>query len=318
MDVAVRIQSLSKHFGRFAALDDVTFDVPKGSLFGLLGPNGAGKTTLFSVAAGFLSASDGSIEILGVDVREISRLRGRFAMLPQDAAFQGGIPVIDQLVMFARLNGYDDAESKRRAQDALDLVGLGDVGRRNARALSHGMLKRVALCQAFLGEPEVLLLDEPTAGLDPENARLMRDLIRRMRGTKTVLVSSHNLREIQELCDHAAILHKGRLEVSTTMEELTSSNFLVRIALAAPLPPAAEASLRALPRVRSLSRTSETEFHLELDVSNPVEKDTVLRAISRTLVVEHDLVARSLQEGVSLETRFLEITGGTSDGASGA
>ncbi len=316
MEAAVRVQGLTKRFSRSVALDAVTFDVPVGSLFGLLGPNGAGKTTLFSVAAGFLAPTAGTIEVLGIDVREISRLRGRFSMLPQDAAFQSGIPVIDQLVMFARLNGYEPDEAKQRAHDALKLVGLEDVARRNARALSHGMLKRVALCQAFLGEPEVILLDEPTSGLDPENARLMRDLIRKMSGKKTVVLSSHNLREIQEVCDYAAILHKGKLEICASMEELTSSNFLVRITLGSALTPAAEAALRALPAVASLAKTSPTEFNLELDVSGPGGKDAALKAINKTLVVDHDLVTRSLQEGASLEARFLEITGGTFDGAS--
>jgi len=316
MSSAVRVLSLSKRFSRAVALDGVSFDVPTGSLFGLLGPNGAGKTTLFSVAAGFLAATSGTIEVLGVDVREISRLRGRFSMLPQDAAFQSGIPVIDQLIMFARLNGYDAVEARKRAQRALEIVDLGEVARRNARALSHGMLKRVALCQAFLGEPEVILLDEPTSGLDPENARKMRELVRTMRGDKTVVLSSHNLREIQEVCDHAAILHKGKLEVCASMEELTSSNFLVRITLASALTPEAEAALRALPAVRALEKTSATEFNLELDVSAAGGKDVALKAINKTLVVDHDLVPRSLQEGASLEARFLEITGGSFDGAS--
>ena len=315
METAVRIRSLTKRFSRSTALDNVSFDVPVGSLFGLLGPNGAGKTTLFSVAAGFLRPTSGTIEVLGVDVLEISRLRGRFSMLPQDAAFQSGIPVIEQLIMFARLNGYDAVEAKKRAQNALEIVGLGEVSRRNARALSHGMLKRVALCQAFLGEPEVILLDEPTSGLDPENARKMRDLIRDMRKSKTVVVSSHNLREIQEICDHAAILHKGRLEACASMEELTSSNFLIRITLGSALTPAAEAGLRALSCVRSLTKTSETELNIELDVQT-AGKDAALKAINKTLVVDHDLMPRSLQEGASLEARFLEITGGTFDGAS--
>jgi ABC-type multidrug transport system ATPase subunit len=316
MTSALAVRSLSKRFARTVALADVTFDVPVGSLFGLLGPNGAGKTTLFSVAAGFLAATSGTIEVLGIDVREISRLRGRFSMLPQDAAFQSGIPVIEQLVMFARLNGYDPAEARRRADRALEIVGLADVAKRNARALSHGMLKRVALCQAFIGEPEVILLDEPTSGLDPDNARKMRDLIREMRGNRTVVLSSHNLREIQEICDHAAILHLGKLEICASMEELTSSNFLVRIALASPLTPAAEAALRALPAIRSLEKTSATEFNLELDVAQAGGKDAALKAINRTLVVEHDLIPRSLQEGASLEARFLELTGGSFDGAS--
>ena len=312
---AVSVQGLTKRFPNAKALDDVTFDVPQGSLFGLLGPNGAGKTTLFSVAAGFLRATSGRVEVLGVDVRHVGRLRGRYAMLPQDAAFQAGIPILDQLVLFARLNGYDPAEARRRARDALERVGLADVARRNVRVLSHGMRKRVSLCQAFLGDPEVVFLDEPTSGLDPENARAMRDLVRRMRARQTVVLSSHNLAEVQELCDHAAILHRGRLEACQTMEELTAAGFLVRVRLAQPLPEAVAADLRALPAVKGLDRTGETEFTLDLSGAEPGGKDAALRAVHEVLVARHGLVPRSFQEGASLEARFLELTGGTSDGA---
>lgn len=316
MSAAVSVRHLTKKFPRVVALDDVTFDVPERSLFGLLGPNGAGKTTLFSVAAGFLRPTEGSIEVLGIDVSEISRLRGRFSMLPQDAAFQGGIPVLDQLVMFSRLNGYSLGEAQRRSQEALELVGLGDVSKKNARALSHGMMKRVALCQAFLGDPEVILLDEPTSGLDPETARHMRTIIQDMSRERTVVVSSHNLREIQDICDHAAILNEGVLEIAASMDELTSATFLVRITLGQPLTPEAEASLRALEGVTVLEKTSETEFNMELDLDRPEGKDEALKQIQKTLLVEYDLPVRSIHEGASLETRFLEITGGTYDDAS--
>src|SRR5579872_3149980 len=108
---AVAVERLTKRFGRLAALDEVSFEVPAGSLFGLLGPNGAGKTTLFSIAANFLQASEGAVRVLGVDVREISKLRGKFSMLPQDALFERNVPVLEQMITFCRLNG----ESKEAA-----------------------------------------------------------------------------------------------------------------------------------------------------------------------------------------------------------
>ena len=317
MNAAVCIRGLTKTFRGVTALEDVSFEIPTGSLFGLLGPNGAGKTTLFSIAAGFLKATSGSIDVLGVDSTRVSDLRGRVSMLPQDAAFLSAVPVVDQLVMFGRLMGFSEEEAEQQAADALRLVGLGKVAERGARTLSHGMMKRVALCQAFIGDPDLIFLDEPTAGLDPDNARHIRELIRSMRQNKTVVVSSHNLREIQEICDHAAILHEGRLEICQSMAELTSSGFLVRIGLAEPLTEAAEQSLLALAEVRALVRTSPEAFNLELDLPTPDDKDRVLKDINRVLIAEHDLVPRSLNEGASLETRFLELTGGTYDGASG-
>lgn len=317
MDSAVTIRGLTKRFARNTALQDVSFDIPEHSLFGLLGPNGAGKTTLFSIAAGFLKATSGTINVLGVDVRQISELRGRLSMLPQDAAFQSGIPVIDQLIMFARLNGYDMDEAKKRSLHALELVGLAEVAKRNARALSHGMMKRVRLCQAFLGDPEVIFLDEPTSGLDPENARRMRKLIQELKESRTIVISSHNLREIQDICDHVAILNEGKLVACDTMEALTSSTFMVRIKLGGALTEAAERDLVALPAVAKLDRTSDNEFNLELDLESEAAKDEALAAINKTLVGEHNLVPRSMQEGESLEVKFLEIVGGEYDGAGG-
>ena len=316
MDAAIRVQSLTKSFGTFKALDDVSFDVPKGSLFGLLGPNGAGKTTLFSIAAGFLGASGGSVEMIGSDVRKIGDLHGRFSMLPQDAAFQGGIPVVEQLVLFARLSGFSHDEAELKAMEALERVGLADVARRNARTLSHGMMKRAALCQAFLGNPEIMILDEPTAGLDPENARGIRELVRSLRGERTIVFSSHNLREVQELCDHAAILHQGKLEACDSMAALTAADHLVRITLGTPLTDAAAKDLEALAPVDSLQRTEDETFNLRLLVEDAAGRDQALKAVLRCLIDAHDLVPRSLNEGASLEARFLEITGGTYDGGS--
>ena len=314
-DTAISVRGLSKRFARTLALDDVSLDIPQGSLYGLLGPNGAGKTTVFSIAAGFLTATAGTIHVLGIDVREISRLRGRFSMLPQDAAFQAGIPVIEQLVMFARLNGFGPGEARAVAMQALAVVGLEDVGRRAARALSHGMAKRVALCQAFIGTPEVVLLDEPTSGLDPDSARRMRELIRSMRGARTVVLSSHNLQEVQDLCDHVAILHKGRLMETGSMADLTSSNFLLRLALLKPLPEEVAAALRALPVVELLELTGPQEFNLRLRLPSPAAKEGATKDILATLA-RADIYPRSLFEGASLEARFLEITGGSYDGAS--
>lgn len=236
-------------------------------------------------------------------------------MLPQDASFQAGIPVVEQLVMFARLGGYDGEEARERALHALELVGLADVAKRSARALSHGMLKRVALCQAFLGDPEVIFLDEPTAGLDPENARRMRDLIRDLKQKKTVVVSSHNLHEIQEICDHVAILDHGRLLLCGSMEELTLAGSIIRVAMREPLTPDLLNAFGALAHVQEIVQTGIDTFNLRLSPPSAVSRDEALRAVLQTFM---DLGAfpRSLQEGASLETRFLEITGGTYDGSS--
>jgi len=314
MELAVKVNNLTKKFANQIALDRVNLEIPKNSLYGLLGPNGAGKTTLFSIAAGFLKPTEGTIEVLGVDVARISELRGQLAMLPQDAAFQGSIPVIDQLIMFSRLNGLDQNAAENAAKDALEIVGLPEVAKKAARTLSHGMMKRVALCQAFLGDAKVIFLDEPTAGLDPDNARRIRELVKEFTQDKTVIFSSHNLQEVQDICDYVCVIDKGKVVEEGTMESLTESTFLVRIELVSALSQEAHAALQALPVVESIELTSDTEFNLRLNVSG-TGKDEAMKEIYGTMA-GFEIYPRSVFEGASLEARFLEITGGTFDGAS--
>lgn len=311
-DVVVSVRNVTKRYGKQVVLDDVSFDVPRRSVFGLIGPNGAGKTTLFSLAAGFLKAYDGSIEVLGVNVEQISSLMGRFSMLPQDAGFQSGIPVMEQLVMFAELNGMSKKEAHEASLEALRVVGLEDVAQKAARSLSHGMSKRVALCQAFIGNPEVIFLDEPTAGLDPDNARNVRELIRKYAKDKTVVVSSHNLKEIQNICQHVAILHQGKLVENTSMDELVTAGNMIRVELDEELTEDLRSALLALDCVDDLIPIDSQSFTLV--AANTGRKET-LKALYGVMG-EHEIYPKSIQEGESLESRFLEVTGGTFDGNS--
>ena len=314
---AVSIQGLTKRFSKVVALDAVSLEVPTGSVYGLLGANGAGKTTLFSIAAGFLKKSSGSITVLGHDVQEIGELRGRFSMLPQDARFQGAIPVIDQLIMFGQLAGLDQSAARKAAEDALEIVGLQDIAKRAARTLSHGMMKRVALSQAFIGDPEVMFLDEPTSGLDPENARNIRNLVRENARDRTIIFSSHNLQEVQDICTHICILDKGKVAETGTLDDLTRASHLVRVGLARDrsLTPVAEQALQALTSVAEIEHSSESDFNLRLDLKHADEKEAAMKSIYETLFA-HDLYPDHVQQGASLEARFLQITGGIYDGAS--
>lgn len=321
MTHVVSIRGLSKSFGRTQALRDVSLDVPAHSIFGLLGPNGAGKTTLFSIIANFLKPNAGDIEVLGIDTRYISRLRGRLSILPQDAQFQANVPILDQLVFFRLLAG----RTKRQAQDevlhSLDLVGLQSVAKRRVGSLSHGMIKRLGVAQAFLGQPEVILLDEPTAGLDPANARQVRDLVKRLQESATIMVSSHNLDEVQELCDHVAILDHGRLVLAGSVDEITRSHRECNLGLSRPLRDSELQRLTAIRGVGSLERilpaggslnhdTRSADYLVKLDLSaDGLDQDAVVIALLRETLAM-DIAPRRLTEGRSLENQFLEITGG--------
>jgi ABC-type multidrug transport system ATPase subunit len=316
---AVVCRDLSKWFGRqVLALDRVSFEVPTGSLFGLLGPNGAGKTTLFSIAADFLKASDGEIQILGIDARKVSDLRGKVSMLPQDASFQGAVPVIEQLVTFGRLQGFDPKSAREAAAKALEMVGLGDVMKRAARALSHGMAKRVALAQAFLGDPEVVFLDEPTSGLDPATASAIRQTIRHMAGNRTVIMSSHNLAEIQEMCTHCAVLHKGQVAAVGSMGEMLGHDTYLRVKLTHALADDLRATLARIPGVTSATLVPGSPFELEVVIAPTPARDTdAIRREALLTLLNAGHSPRSFKEGQSLEERFLAITGGTADNLGG-
>ncbi|MCB9877536.1 MAG: ABC transporter ATP-binding protein [Planctomycetes bacterium] len=306
---ALRVEGIKKRFDRNVALDGVSFEVPIGSIFGLLGPNGAGKTTLFSLAAGFLSADEGSIDILDTSVSRIADLQGRMTILPQDAAFQKNVPILDQLVFLRRLDGRDPAAAARDVEEALQKVGIAEYKKRGIHALSHGMLKRMGIAQAFLGEPELILLDEPTSGLDPQNARQIRDLILQLQRERnvTTVISSHNLAEIQELCDHVAILDKGRLKACGTVAAITRGGHMLELELRRPLHPDERAALTAVPGVARLVDRGPQRYRVEFALAEDQTADEVTIAALRQ-VLDLGLAPKLVREGDSLEETFLRMT----------
>ncbi|MFO1076127.1 MAG: ABC transporter ATP-binding protein [Planctomycetota bacterium] len=306
---AVQVQGVKKRFAETTALDDVSFDVPAGAIFGLLGPNGAGKTTLFSIAAGFLRADAGTLRVLDVDITHVAELQGRMTILPQDAAFQRNVPILDQLVFLRRLDGSDSATAEREVVEALDKVGLADYRKRGVHALSHGMLKRLGVAQAFLGRPEVILLDEPTSGLDPQNARQIRDLIRELQRSQnvTTVISSHNLAEIQELCDHVAILDHGLLRACGPVDEITRQSHVLDLTTARPLTEGDLAALRAAGAAGFEDR-GERRYRLRFAVPADRTSDDVIAVLLRTLL-DRGVTPRAMSEGNTLEEFFLSVTG---------
>jgi ABC-type multidrug transport system ATPase subunit len=307
------IEGITKSFGRTRALDGVSFEVPPRSAFGLLGPNGAGKTTLFSVIASFLRPDAGRISVLDIDVRRIADLRGRLTILPQDAQFQRNVPIIEQLVFFRLLDGRDRAQAEEEVKRTLAMVGLANQEKRGIHSLSHGMLKRLGIAQAFLGEPEVILLDEPTSGLDPQNARQIRDLILELKARSTVMVSSHNLAEIQELCDHVAILDLGKLVAAGSVADLTRSGKELDLELARDLTEAELATLAAAPGIEKVRTKGAGRYTLSFALAEGLGMEAITREVLRRLL-EMGTTPRRLSEGSSLEAQFLKLTAKEGDG----
>lgn len=220
-DNIIETSKLAKSFGNQWALYDINLQIKSKVTTGLVGPNGAGKTTLFSLLCGFLKPTKGSIKILGHDP-DHADLRSRISILPQDAILLKTIPVGKQLQMLAELQGFNKKQALSESQRVLKLVNLSSSAHKNADQLSHGMLKRIAIAQAFIGSPDLILLDEPTAGLDPGTTDNIKSVIRSLSDKTTIIITSHNLEVIEDLCQQIIILKKGRLHSHEKISDLTA------------------------------------------------------------------------------------------------
>jgi ABC-type multidrug transport system ATPase subunit len=205
------IRDLHRRFGKHPALQGLSLDIPQNAVAALVGANGAGKTTTFSIIGQFIKAHRGSIEIGGKPLAEFRRSGGVIGLLPQDVQFFETRSVARQLLLFARLAGLKGAAARREVERVLALVKLEDRADSNPENLSRGMKVRLGVAQALIGEPPLVLLDEPTAGLDPVMLQNFRENIERIRGKTTIVISSHDLRELQALCDYVCMIEGGKL-----------------------------------------------------------------------------------------------------------
>jgi ABC-2 type transport system ATP-binding protein len=306
-DLVLETRDLTKSFGATRALDGLSFGVPRGSIFGFLGPNGAGKTTTFSILCGFVRPSSGSATVLGQPVGRVRSLGARLAALPQDARFVPSRSVGDSLRYLAELGGMPRHRIVDEVDRVLSVVGLKEADGVRGRALSHGMAKRFGLAQAFLGQPELVLLDEPTEGLDPRNAQQVRRVVRELATSATVVVSSHNLAEVQDLCDRAAILSAGKLVTTGSMEELTATDERVVITLG---PGATDhrAALQGLAFIEDAS-WDQADARLRLDLRLGA-KDSPEHAITEalSLLIAEGASISTVHRGQALQERFLRVT----------
>lgn len=226
---ALIMRGVIKSYGKVRALDGLDLEVPAGSLCGLVGPNGAGKTTTFGIAGGAIRASGGEVDLLGMGPFDPAVHAGRVTLLPQDCELNPYTSVRQLLVFYGRLQGLSAGEASREADRMLDAVDLADRGGSRVNQLSHGMRRRVAVAQALLGDPALVLLDEPTSGLDPHLVVRMRELFAAQRGRRTMIISSHQLSELEAVCDHVIFMEKGRAVRAGALAEVTGRGTEVRV-----------------------------------------------------------------------------------------
>jgi ABC-2 type transport system ATP-binding protein len=223
----IEVDRLTKFYGNHAAIRDVSFTVEAGRILGFLGPNGAGKTTTMRILTGYMPASSGTARVAGFDVFEESReVRRRVGYLPENPPLYREMTPFSYLSFVAQIKGVGRAERPSAVQRALEATATEDVARQPIGTLSRGYKQRVAIAQAIVHDPEVIVLDEPTIGLDPKQVIGVRKLIKGLAADRTVILSTHILPEVTQLCDKIVIISDGRIVADDSIESLTANEDL--------------------------------------------------------------------------------------------
>ncbi|MBM3286697.1 MAG: ATP-binding cassette domain-containing protein [Candidatus Eisenbacteria bacterium] len=312
----VEVQNLRKAFGPTVAVDDVTFDVAKGEILGFLGPNGAGKSTTMRILTCYIPPDAGGARVAGFDIATQSiEVRRRIGYLPENAPLYLDMYVTDYLQFVTELRGLPVESRERKIRAMIDLCGLGDVQHRLVGELSKGFKQRVGLAQTLIHDPEVLILDEPTTGLDPNQIVQIRELIKRIGREKTTLLSTHILQEVEATCTRVQIINDGRLIAQGTTEELTSfatgeARVVMRVSAGRDR---VEPKLRSLPGLkglRDLGGPGETGARFEVIVAGEEKDSATEEAIFRLAVESGWTLTELKRETQSLEQVFQKLTRG--------
>jgi ABC-2 type transport system ATP-binding protein len=302
----IQVSGLSKHYGLRKAIDDLNFEVKKGEIVGFLGPNGAGKSTTMKIITGFMPASEGDVKVNGFDVFENPiEVKRAIGYLPESPPIYMEMTVRDYLDFAARLNQVAKGDLKKQIDWAIEKTNLGDVAGRIIGNLSKGYKQRVGLAQALVHNPAVLILDEPTVGLDPKQIIEIRELIKALAGEHTIVLSSHILPEVTATCGRIIVINRGRIVAEDTIDGLTmrlKKGLLLQMTVAT-ANPAGLSAIRAVPGVTGVSATGP-KLVIELAPNQGELRDRISKA-----AVESGMgILEFGAEKVSLEEIFLQLT----------
>ena len=313
-DVMIEARNLTKSYGEVRALDDVSFQVRKGEVLGFLGPNGAGKTTAMKILTCFIAPTEGTATVNGADVWDDSlAVRRSIGYLPESTPLYTEMMVLEYLEFAARMRGLKGPEAHKALKRAVEETGIGDMLARTIRELSKGYKQRVGLAQALVHTPPVLILDEPMSGLDPNQAIEIRDLITSVGKERTVVLSTHNLAEVQVSCDRVLIISKGRIVADDTPDALVATAGKARFVIDVKKNGKTETEVRELfGKVKGVDRVRPIEVgREELGFEIVPTGDEDLRAVLFQAAVEGGLVLLGLRrEGQNLESIFRGLTTG--------
>jgi len=299
----IEVSRLTKRFGDYTAVEDVSFTVEAGECVGFLGPNGAGKTTTMRVIAGIFPPTTGVVRVAGHDVgREPLAARRVLGYFPENAPYYPEMSVEGYLTFVARAKRIPRSKRPHFVEKAIDATSLHEVRRRLVGKLSKGYRQRVGLAQALLGDPEVLVLDEPTSGLDPGQVTEIRDLVKSLRGERTLLLSSHILSEVSQVAQRVVIIDRGRVVAEDRPEGLARRLAgEIRLCLRADAPTAELAALAArIPGVHGIA-AEDGRVHLV------ARDETVVRDLSRAISERRWTLVELTHESLTLEEIFLRL-----------
>ncbi len=266
-EAVVETKGLTKRYGETVAVDHLNLRVHRGEVFGLLGPNGSGKTTTILMLLGLTEPTAGEVRVLGFDpVRQPLSVKARVGYLPDQVGFYDELTARENLAYVARLNGIPREEARRRIDEALERMGLADAADQPVATYSRGMRQRLGLAEILIKRPQLIILDEPTQGLDPEGARGFLRMIRALKEERiTILLASHLLHQVQEVCDRVGLFHQGRMVLEGTVEELgqrvLGGGYRVYVE-ARGEPAALEAALRRLPDATDVRRLGPDRYEV--------------------------------------------------------
>jgi ABC-2 type transport system ATP-binding protein len=306
----IEVQNLTKRYGPVVAVDNVTFRAEPGEILGFLGPNGAGKTTTMRVITGYMPATEGTVAVAGYDVFEKPiEAKRRTGYLPETPPLYPDMTVREYLTFVAKIKGVPRKETASRVQDVMKRTWVADMANRHCGKLSKGYRQRVGLAQAILHNPDVLVLDEPTAGLDPKQIIETRQLIRELGGSHTIVLSTHILPEVSQTCQRVVIINKGKVVAVDTPDNLTArlrGSETMYLQVAAPAD-AVESALTTIPGVTRVAATPAREGRVDVEVDSEKGRD-VRQELAATVVTRGWGLLELRPMRMSLEDIFLSLT----------
>ncbi len=302
----IKVKNLTRKFGTFTAVNSISFEIPRGQIVGLLGHNGAGKTTTLKMITGFLEGTSGEIKIDGMDINEQRlQIQSRIGYLPENSPLYPEMTVIEYLQYVARLRGIDESQIPEALQAAILATDLKDKASQLIATLSKGYKQRVGVAQAILHKPDILILDEPTNGLDPTQILGMRQLIKNLSKSSTIIISTHIMQEVEAICDRVLIVLNGRLAEDTLMSDLKKGN-AINLQVKE-TPEHVEPTLRAVTGVKSVTSSLRNDGIYAYSVSLQDDKSNITPYLAKAILAKGwDLYSLS-QEQRDLETVFREV-----------